>query len=100
MSRSTVDIARMTPRARAIWLEAWEAGYLTRAAEAPDPETFWRGVEFQRAYEDHARGIAAWLTSCPPYAVLAERRGDHDRAEAQRRTLAERGIWPVGVASC
>jgi len=27
-----------------------------------------------------------------PYAVLAERRGQHDRADAQRRVLRERGV--------
>jgi hypothetical protein len=32
------------------------------------------------------------LRSLVPYADLADRRGQHDRAERQRRTLRERGV--------
>lgn len=77
--------------------DAWARGFDAGAAHAD--ERFWEGVEFQRRYEDHARGIAEWLTSSPPYDVLADRRGQPDRAETQRRTLAERGVWPIGGAA-
>ncbi len=95
-SAPTVDLARMTPRARAIWQEAWISGYIEgyAAGAAHADERFWAGVEFQRRYEDHARGLAAMLASRPPYDVLADRRGEPERADAQRRTLAGRGIWP------
>lgn len=38
-------------------------------------EAFWAGVEFQRRYEDHARGLAAWAVSTPTRDELARRRG-------------------------
>lgn len=50
-------------------------------------------AEAQRDYLGReARALSACLTSTPPYAELCERRGEHERAERQRRILRERGI--------
>lgn len=49
-------------------------------------EDEWRGRQAVSAAI--ARQIASW----GPYDELADRRGDHGRAQAQRRILAERGI--------
>lgn len=51
--------------------------------------------------EDEQRGrgvvsaaIAQMIASTPPYAELAERRGQPERATRQRAILAERGVTP------
>lgn len=49
-------------------------------------EDEWRGRQAVSAAI--ARQVAAW----GPYEELAGRRGDHGRAQTQRRILAERGI--------
>ena len=46
----------------------------------------------------HARAevsaaIAQMLARFPSFDELSDRRGDHDRATAQRQILAGRGIW-------
>jgi hypothetical protein len=38
------------------------------------------------------RALSGWLATTPAYDELAERRGEHDRAETQRRILRERGL--------
>lgn len=43
-------------------------------------------------YDEQCRKIANYAATTPPYADLADRRGQHDRAEAQRATLRERDI--------
>lgn len=72
----------MTPRAQAIWLEAYRIGYEHGIAE---------GIRVQEAAE-----AAAWRRICipdgPDYATLAERRQEPARAARQRQILAERGI--------
>ena len=55
-----------------------------------------RGLQIA-ADEQHGRGavsaaIARMIASTPSYAELADRRGDHTRAAAQRALLLERGI--------
>lgn len=56
------------------------------AAERADVEN--REAWFTEQY----RQLAHFLTSIPPYADLAELRGEHDRAERQRQILRERGV--------
>ena len=77
----------MTPRAQHVASEYWRSGYQYgwaagfAAAEAEQAELDRRAAA---AVGIAARGI--------PYANLADRRGEPDRAARQRRTLAERGI--------
>lgn len=77
----------MTDRAQHIAMEYWRSGYTFgwqagyAAAEAAQAELDRRAAESVRVA---ARGT--------DYATLCERRGEPERAEAQRRTLAERGI--------
>lgn len=77
----------MTDRAQHIAMEYWRSGYQYgwqagyAAAEAAQAELDRRAAASAGVI---ARGI--------PFADLCERRGEPERAEAQRRTLAERGI--------
>lgn len=43
-------------------------------------------------YNDQCRKVADYTASGTPYATLADRRGQHDRAETQRHILRERDI--------
>lgn len=72
----------MSPRAQAIWLEAYQLGYEHGIAEG-----------IRQADEAEA---AAWRRICipagPDIAQVQERRGEHERADRTRRVWAERGI--------
>ncbi len=49
--------------------EAVAAGAVADALARADRDTeaaFWCGVEFQRRYEDHVRGIVEWAAKPPP----------------------------------
>lgn len=77
----------MTPRAQAVAMEWYEAGYVAgvaRGREAAEDEL----AALQRAAVDSARRTAAR----GPYADLAKLRGEHDRAARQGALIAERGI--------
>ena len=81
------DLRDMAPRARAIALGYYEAGYTTGIAAGREQlEQEWTD---QHAY---AALIARQVAEHGPYADLAERRGHHLRAERQREILAERGL--------
>ena len=81
------DLSEMTPRAQAIalayyeagacdgWVRGWDAAHADEAAR-------WAAM---------ARDIRA-RANVPEYAVLAERRGQPERAARQRQILAERGV--------
>lgn len=81
------DISTMTPRAQHISMRLWESGYSWG---------YRAGYDAARAEQDaldaKCAGLGTMLSKSPSYAELAERRGQHDRAEQQRRTLADRGI--------
>ena len=81
----------MTASRAAIWThdDWWASGYARgledgrRQAEA-DMAATW--AETARRVQALAKDTAA------PYDALAERRGEHDRAERQREILRERGV--------
>lgn len=60
--------------------DGYAAGYAAREAEEAARWASWAPAWVDSA----ARGV--------PYATLADRRGEHDRAEQQRALLRERGI--------
>ena len=81
------EAAEPTPTITADTLAWYEFGVLHGIAIGRQQvEDEWRGRQAVSAAI--ARQIASW----GPYDELAERRGDHDRAQTQRRILAERGI--------
>ncbi|GEN78704.1 hypothetical protein AFE02nite_04380 [Actinotalea fermentans] len=96
------------PSAVAMWLDAWDAGRAVGDAEGHQRghvEGYALGhtdgraealaeVEAAEAARDDAlvRSIASAAAQGAPFAELAARRGDHARAEAQRRTLRDRGV--------
>lgn len=83
----TPTLAQMTPRAQGIALEYYAAGVE-------------HGIELgRRQYLDE--DTAAWANmreviraaaATPTYDVLAERRGQHERARAHRALMVERGV--------
>lgn len=66
----------------------WRAGYAAGRAD----EAAARAAEEEREREAAHRRHAAFLARLTPYDELADRRGEHNRAEAHRRLLADRGI--------
>lgn len=81
------DIATMNTRGQHIASEFYRSGY----------EHGWQaGYDAARAEQDaldaKAAGLGTMLSRTPSYAELCDRRGQHDRAEAQRRTLRDRGV--------
>jgi hypothetical protein len=84
---STPTLDELPPRGRQIVLAYVESVYAA-------------GIEAGRQQveeEQHGRGvvsaaIAQMIAGTPPYAVLADVRGDHVRAERQRAILSERGV--------
>lgn len=84
------DLWAMAPRAQTIALEWFEAGVsvgyadgVAQGRQAAEQEL----AAIQRAAVESARRTA----DRGPYADLAERRGEHDRAARQRAHLAGRG---------
>lgn len=81
------DLGAMSDDARASWMAVWELGLTEgwnrgyQAAE-DDMAARWR----------HAHAVTQAVAQTTPYDVLADRRGEHDRAERQREILRERGI--------
>lgn len=91
------NLAEFSPEEQARITGAWIDGY------AAGVNAGRRAVEA----EDEARWVALRQTmravaSSRDYATLAELRGQPERAEKQRRTLAERGIGqgPLVVLQC
>lgn len=81
------DLWAMNPRAQDIWLEAYGTGYVHGVAEGRRREDA-ELAAIQRAAVASARVTA----NSVPFDVLAERRGEHERAAAHRALLRERGI--------
>jgi hypothetical protein len=83
-----IDLARVSPRERAAYLDAYEVGYMEGI------EAGRRQVEAELAAEWAAlrAEVMPRLLSGAPYADLAERRGQAERALTQRRLLRERGV--------
>ena len=79
----------MSPRAREVCLAWYQAGVEDGVRIGRQQvEDEWRGAMTVSA------AIARQVASREPYADLAERRGQHDRAERQRALLRERGVTP------
>jgi hypothetical protein len=71
------------------WCEGYVVGYDVGDEQARlAVEEEWRGRMAVSA------AIARQIANAGPYADLCERRGEPERAEAQRQLLAERGIIP------
>lgn len=81
-------LATMTPRARAIALAYFESGRVEGIAAGRRE----RDAEIEAEWAALTAEVLPRLRSLVPYAELAERRGEHDRAELQRRTLRDRGV--------
>jgi len=81
------DISTMNRRGQYVASEFYRAGYEHGIAA---------GYRQARAEQDEldrkAAGLGSMLAKGTDYADLCDRRGEHDRAEAQRRTLTERGV--------
>lgn len=87
VAMSDVNIARLSRRDRQLWLDGYVWGFqhgVDRGLEISEDE--WRGRMAVSA------AIARQIAEAGPYDALADRRGEHDRAQAQRDLLAERGI--------
>jgi len=95
-----LDLATMSPRERAVFMAGYETGYLERMER--EERSYARAIEDLAAHyvrmialnEEIERNLASTVAGVP-FAELCERRGDHARAERQRRILRERGIWPA-----
>lgn len=80
-------IQNMTPRARGIWLEAYELGAAEgwrRGYGAAEADLAALQRQAHAVVQQAARGI--------PYAQLCERRGEHARAQRQRQILQDRKV--------
>ncbi len=73
-------------------LDGWRAGYA--AGRADGRAEALAEVDERQATRDDAlvRSIAATAARGVPFADLCDRRGQHNRADAQRRALRERGV--------
>ena len=81
------ELAAMTTRAQHVAMEYWRSGYQYGYAAGVAA-----AVAEQAALDRRAAAAVSAATKGPDYATLAERRGEPERAERQRRILAERGI--------
>jgi hypothetical protein len=82
-----LDLARADPQSRTAYLDAYAVGYLDGLdAGRRELENEWRGLMGVSA------AVARLIAEAGPYADLADRRGDHERAARHRALLAERGI--------
>lgn len=81
----------LSARGRTVALAYFEAGLVEGIAEGR------RQVEDELAAEWAAlrAEVLPRLRASEPYATLAERRGQPERAERQRSALRARGVWPV-----
>jgi hypothetical protein len=91
-----------------VWLDGWDAGRAIGDAEGyrrghidgyakghPDglAEALAEAEAREAARDDVlVRSVAATASRAVPFAVLCERRGDHDRAARARQILTERGV--------
>lgn len=79
----------MAPRARAIALDWWEAGYSEGVlAGRQQLEAEWFGRQ------EVSAAIARQMAKAGPLDALFEARGEPERAAMHRKRLADRGIWP------
>ena len=81
------DLAQMNSHGQRVALAYWESGYVHGYSAGYDA-----AVAEQDALDRAAAGLGTMLSHNPSYAELCERRGQQERAESQRQTLAERGI--------
>lgn len=106
------DWRRFTKQQQEFYLWAWERGRLIgfdqgyidgykRAVE--DHKHQWIQEWFERGWKACEDYFTAIMALCLPYledairypdfATLCDMRGDHERAEHQRQTLKEHGVW-------
>lgn len=83
-----LDLAVMRPHGQHVALAYYEAGHQYGYAAGYDA-----AVAEQTRLDRLAAGLGSMLATTTDYAALCERRGEPGRAEAQRRTLTERGIF-------
>lgn len=86
-NRGLPHLAEMTPRDQNLWLHGYEHGFTAGTAHGRELEEA-DLASLQRAAVASARGAA----DRGPYADLADRRGEHDRADRQRELLRARGV--------
>lgn len=112
MSAHKHDWRRFTPREQEIYVQGMtdgisighHKGYVDgykRAVE--DHKHQWNYEWYERGYQACVDEYTAIMALCQPYledairypdfATLCDMRGDHARAERQRQTLKERGVW-------
>ena len=69
------------------WLDGYEAGWRDRTIVAlDDADAAWLAVRAEGGR------VARMLAASPSYAELCEQRGMPERAAAQRKILADRGV--------
>jgi len=81
------DFASMNTRGQHVAMEYWRSGYQYGWAAG-----FAAAEAAQAELDRRAAAVVSAATRHPDLATLAERRGEPERAERQRRILAERGI--------
>lgn len=77
----------MTTPIPLLWRDGYELGYMhgiDAGRQQADDE--WRGRQ------EISVAIARMISQSTPYADLCDRRGEHDRARAQRTLLRDRGV--------
>ncbi len=70
------------------WADGYRSGRLDESAERDAADE----AEYAAEMDEFNKRLVKALASVPSYAELADRRGEPDRAAAQRAILAERGI--------
>lgn len=81
------DLAQMTPDARASFLAVFQLG-----AEAGWHDGYRAAEEDLAAIQRRAHAVVQAAARSLPYDALAERRGEHHRAERQRELLRQQGV--------
>lgn len=85
--RQIPTMTELSEWGRTVATAYYEAGYVAGYARGREAEN-----ESIAALQRHAAATVRAVAKAGPYADLAERRGEPERAERQRAILAERGI--------
>ena len=92
-----IDLATVSPQVRAAYLRGYETGWMhSRDAyelsyEQQMTDLAAHYVRMIHLNEEIERNLASTVRS-QPFDVMADRRGQHERAARQRHLLRERGV--------
>lgn len=88
MTEATIPLtAEMNARGRAIATSYYESGFVSGYVRGRADE-----AEALARLQRTAAAVAGVVAKAGPYAGLADKRGEHERADRQRSILRERGI--------